>query len=112
MGSNNRLPGRIAEVRGARARVAGTGWELWGRLQGDKRVGDGATAIVRLERVAVHTTPGDDRIAARLESSVYLGERWDSHFRLGDVRVRAWTREPPPEAPHFLGLPPESVWIF
>ena len=112
MGSNNRLPGRVAEVRGTRARVAGSGWEVWGRMQVEKREGDEAIAVVRLERVEVHTAPGENRIPARLESSVYLGERWDGHFRIGDVRVRAWTREPPPAGPHFLGFAPDSVWIF
>src|SRR3989440_811913 len=39
MGSNNRIAGRIAEVRGSRARIGGTGWELWGQLQTAKQRG-------------------------------------------------------------------------
>jgi iron(III) transport system ATP-binding protein len=112
MGSNNRLAGRIAEVIGARARIAGPAWELWGRLQVDKRAGDAATAVVRLERVRIEGQPGENRVAAQLESAVYLGERWDHVFRVGDARVRAWTRDPPPDGPHFLSFPPEWVWVF
>jgi iron(III) transport system ATP-binding protein len=112
MGSNNRLPGRIVEVQGSRARIAGTAWELWGQLQADKRPGDEATAVVRLERVRISDAPGENRIPAQLDSAVYLGERWDHLFRIGDTRVRAWTRDPPPPAPHFLSFPAEWVWIF
>jgi iron(III) transport system ATP-binding protein len=31
MGSNNRVPGKIAERRGDSALLAGAGWQLWGR---------------------------------------------------------------------------------
>ena len=112
MGSNNRLPGRVAEVRGSRARIAGAGWELWGQLQSDKREGDEATAVIRLERVRIHDAMGENRVASQLDSAIYLGERWDHLFRIGDLRVRAWTRDPPPPGPHFLSFPAEWVWIF
>ena len=112
MGSNNRLSGRIAEVRDLRARVTGRSWELWGQLQEDKHAGDDATAVVRLERVRIERQPGENRIAAQLESAVYLGERWDHIFRVGDARVRAWTRDPPPDGPHFLSFPADWVWVF
>jgi iron(III) transport system ATP-binding protein len=112
MGTNNRLPGRIAEVRGSRARIAGSGWELWGELQAEKRAQDEATAVVRLERVRIHQEPGENRIPAQLDSAIYLGERWDHLFHVGDVRVRAWTRDPAPAGPHFLSFPAEWVWVF
>ena len=112
MGSNNRLPGRIAELRGSRARITSNEWELWGELQADKKVGDDATAVVRLERVRIADHPGENLIPASLESAVYLGERWDHLLRVGGVRVRAWTRDPPPPAPHFLNFPAPWVWVF
>jgi iron(III) transport system ATP-binding protein len=112
MGSNNRLPGRIAEVRGARARVTAVGGEIWGQLEVDKHEGDEAMAVIRLERVRILGEPGENRLPAQLDSTVYLGERWDHLFRIGDLRVRAWTRDPPPEGPHFLSFPAESVWVF
>src|SRR6516162_3428868 len=42
MGSNNRLTGTIAEVRGAMAKITGDSWELWGQLRSDRH--DGETA--------------------------------------------------------------------
>ena len=112
MGSNNRIAGRIAEVRGSRARIGGTGWELWGQLQTEKRGGDEAVAVIRLERVGIHDAPGENRVPAQLETAVYLGERWDHLYRAGDLRLRAWAATPPAQGPRFLGLPAESLWIY
>src|SRR5438067_7472757 len=58
LGSNNRIAGRIAEVRGSRARISGTGWELWGQLQTETRGADESVAGIRLAPVGVHQAPG------------------------------------------------------
>jgi iron(III) transport system ATP-binding protein len=112
MGSNNRITGRIAELRGSRARISGAGWELWGELQTEKRGGDEAVAVIRLERVGIHDAPGENRVPAQLETAVYLGERWDHLYRAGDLRLRAWAATPPAQGPRFLGFPAESLWIY
>src|SRR5262244_4629928 len=49
MGSNNRLTGTIAEIRGAMAKISGDSWELWGQLLSDRRDGETATAVIRIE---------------------------------------------------------------
>jgi iron(III) transport system ATP-binding protein len=112
MGANNRLRGTIAEVRGAAARVKGEGWEAWGQLRAERRVGDPATAVIRIERTRLGDGPGENRIAARLEAAVYLGERWDYLFRAGDLRLRVWAHDPPNDKAGFVELPAGSVWIF
>src|SRR5437764_2646864 len=53
MGSNNRLKGRLGEVRDGRARVDGEGWTLWGTLRGAAAPGREAVAVIRLEQVRV-----------------------------------------------------------
>jgi iron(III) transport system ATP-binding protein len=112
MGSNNRLAGKVVEVRGATARIAGPGWALWGQLRGDRRVGDDAIAVIRLERTRIQSTLGDNCLPATLEAAVYLGDRWDHLYRAGDLRVRVWAQAAPAQSPHFLSFPPESLWIF
>ena len=112
MGSNNRLEGSSVETRGAIARIAGAGWGLWGQLRADRRVGEAATAIVRLERTLVEDAPGENSLSARLDTAVYLGERWDYHFRAGELRIRARGTGAPQQKPSWLRFPPESVWIF
>jgi iron(III) transport system ATP-binding protein len=112
MGANNRLRGTIAEVRGSTARVKGEGWEVWGQLRAERRAGDPATAVIRIERTRLADGTGVNRIAARLETAVYLGERWDYLFRVGDLRLRVWVHDPPNDKAWFIELPADSLWIF
>jgi iron(III) transport system ATP-binding protein len=112
MGSNNRIPGTLVEMSGDQGRLAGEGWELWGRLRGAPRAGGSAIGVIRLERTEVREAPAENSIQATLETSVYLGERWDSLFRVGSLRLRTWTPEPPAKAAHWLHFPRESLWIF
>jgi iron(III) transport system ATP-binding protein len=112
MGSNNRIPGTLAEVIGEEGRLAGDGWELWGRVRGTARAGAAATGVIRLERTEIRDAPAENSLAATLETSVYLGERWDSVFQAGKLRIRAWTPAPPPQTARFVRFPRESLWIF
>src|SRR5712671_6868213 len=112
MGSNNRIPGTLSEVSGDQGKLAGEGWELWGRVRGPSRAGGPATGVIRLERTEVRETPADNSIEATLETSVYLGERWDSVFQTGALRIRVWTPAPPSQAARFLRFPRDSLWIF
>ncbi len=112
MGANNRLHGTVAEVRGELCRVAGPSWELWGRRRAALAPGAPATAIVRVERTRVQVAPGENALAARLDAALFLGERWDYLFTVGDQRVRAWAASPPREERHWLHFPPEAVWVF
>nr|HET7858597.1 ABC transporter ATP-binding protein [Caldimonas sp.] len=59
MGSNNRVPGKIAERRGDAALLAGDGWRIWGEARGAAAAGADATGMIRLERVRVAEGPGD-----------------------------------------------------
>jgi iron(III) transport system ATP-binding protein len=112
MGANNRLRGKVMDVRGNVARIAGDGWELSGQLRSERRPGDAATAIVRIERTRLADGAGENRIAARLETAVYLGERWDYLFRAGELRLRVWAQKAPTDRSWFVELPADAVWIF
>jgi iron(III) transport system ATP-binding protein len=52
MGSNNRLHGKVTEVRDGKAHIEGNGWRLWGQAA-EGVAGSEATAVIRVERVAV-----------------------------------------------------------
>ena len=112
MGSNNRIPGTLAETSGEQGKITGEGWELWGRVRGGARPGGPATGVIRLERTEIRDTPADNSIEATLETSVYLGERWDSVFQAGSMRLRTWTPAPPAKAARWLHFPRDSLWIF
>src|SRR5207253_226939 len=51
MGSNNRLTGRVAEIRDGTALLEGDGWALWGLARQSARAGAEGTAMIRLERI-------------------------------------------------------------
>src|SRR5216683_3328486 len=112
MGSNNRLTGKVAEVRGAMAKVANADWGLWGQLRSDRRAGDAATAVVRIEKTRLRDAPAESSLPAKVITALYLGERWDYLMDVGGQRVRVWAPAAPAQRPYWVEFPPESLWIF
>jgi iron(III) transport system ATP-binding protein len=112
MGSNNRIPGTLLEISGSEGKLGANGWELWGRVRGTGRAGGTATGVIRLERTEISETPRENSLEAKLETSVYLGERWDSVFQAGSLRVRIWTPAPPSPDARWVVFPRDSLWIF
>jgi iron(III) transport system ATP-binding protein len=43
---------------------------------------------------------------------MYLGDRWEHLFRVGDARVRAYGDAPLAGEMHWLEVPPQALWIF
>jgi iron(III) transport system ATP-binding protein len=112
MGSNNRLPGRVAEIRGDAARLDGDGWSLWGLARAGAAAGSEGTGMIRLERIRLASAAGDNRLQAELATSMYLGDRWEHLFALGALRLRAYGDRPLAPGTHWLELPRESFWVF
>ena len=112
MGANNRFEGTVAEVRGGEARITGEGWALWGQLRAERRPGDRVSAVIRLERTLLAREPGENRLPARLETALFLGERWDCLLQAASLRVRLWSASSPAEAPCWVGFPRKALWIF
>jgi iron(III) transport system ATP-binding protein len=112
MGSNNRLPGRIAEIRNGAALLEGPGFRLWGTAKKGVAAGAEGVGMIRLERIRIAEGPGDNRLAADLSTSMYLGDRWEHLFHVGDARMRAYGAEPLTAGRHWLELPQQSFWVF
>ena len=112
MGSNNRIEGKVAEVRGDRALLAGPGWQLWGQLRGPRAVGDAATGMIRLEQTRLGGEAAENRLEARLETALYLGDRWDCLVAASGLRLRLWSTSRPADGAQRVTLPAESLWIF
>ena len=112
MGSNNRLAGRVAEVRDGTALLEGDGWRLWGMAKPDAAPGRDAVGMVRLERIRIAEGPGENRLAAELSTSMYLGDKWEHLFRVGEARLRAYGDAPLRTGEHWLEVPRQSFWIF
>ena len=112
MGSNNRLAGRLAETRDGKARIEGSGWQLWGVLRGDAKPGSDANGVIRLEQVRIAPEAGANRLKLAHSTSMYLGDKWEHLFRLGGAAVRAHGTEELSEGEYWLEFPPERFWIF
>ena len=112
MGSNNRIEGKVAEVSAGRARLVGEGWSLTGEARGAVQAGATAVGLVRLERVRLAEGPGENRLHLPLVTSMYLGDRWEHLFRAGDLRLRAYGREPLAGGSQWLEIPARDLWIF
>ena len=113
MGSNNRIEGKISEVRDGAALLSGSGWTLWGEMRGgNKASGADATAMIRIERVRVADGPGDNRVKLPLVTSMYLGDKWEHLFHLGEMRLRAYGHAPLAAGEHWLEIPRGDLWVF
>jgi iron(III) transport system ATP-binding protein len=113
MGSNNRIEGKIGEMRDGAALLAGSGWSLWGESRGTaKTSGASATAMIRLERVVLADGPGENRVRLPLVTSMFLGEKWEHLFQLGEMRLRAYGHAPLASGEHWLEIPRRDLWVF
>ncbi len=112
MGSNNRLKGRLGEVRDGRARIEGEGWTLWGTLRGAAAPGRDAIAVIRLEQVRVAEGGEGNRLRLALSTSMYLGDRWEHLFRAGDTPLRAYSATELAPGDYWLDFPAERLWVF
>ncbi len=118
MGSNNRLHGKVTEVRDGRARIEGKGWALWGQAGEGVAEGQDATAVIRVEQVRLADDPDGNHIELPLLTSMYLGDRWEYLFRTPDadpantLALRAYGPEGREPGPCRLALPADKVWVF
>ena len=51
-------------------------------------------------------------LQADLTTSMYLGDKWEHLFALGDERLRAYGDRPLPAAATGSSVPRESLWVF
>jgi iron(III) transport system ATP-binding protein len=112
MGSNNRLEGTLTEVANGRASFDVFGEAMAGVARIAAAPGAEATGIIRIERVRCADSPGPNRLAMTLKTSMYLGERWELLFERGDVSVRAYADAPLKPGDYYVEFPEDALWVF
>jgi iron(III) transport system ATP-binding protein len=112
MGNNNRIEGKIAEIRGEDALLVAEGFSLWGRAKPNAAPGKAAVGLIRLERVRIADGPGENRIQPELTTSMFLGDKWEHLFRLGSLTLRAQAPATLQRGRHWLELPRNHLWVF
>jgi iron(III) transport system ATP-binding protein len=111
MGSNNHLPGRIAQIVDGRALLEGDGWKLWGACRGNLKPGDAATGVIRLERTHIALAAGENRVAVEVVTDMFLGDRREQLFKLGALRLRCYGDVAGNDRP-WLEMPRDDLWVF
>ncbi|TDQ24313.1 iron(III) transport system ATP-binding protein [Raoultella sp. BIGb0149] len=114
MGSNNRLRGKITALENGRARIEGASWALWGMAGEGLSVGQQATAVIRVERLRLGSSPEDNMLELPLLTSMYLGDRWEYLFRTrgDDFAIRVYGSALRDAEHCHITLPADDLWIF
>ena len=114
MGSNNRLHGTVTDLDNGRARIEGASWALWGMAGEGVSVGAEATAVIRVERLRIASSPEENMLELALLTSMYLGDRWEYLFRPegDDFAIRAYGSALRDAERCHLTLPVNDLWIF
>ena len=112
MGSNNQLPGKIAQLANGRALLEGNdGWRLWGLARGELKLGDAATGIIRLEHTLIANGAAENRLRTEVVTGMFLGDRRENLFKLGNLRLRCYGTAPA-NGECWLELPRDELWLF
>lgn len=112
IGNNVRLAGRVVEVRDGFATLDCDGLKITGRLGQPQGAGQSATAVCRLDRLSLGRAGEPDCVEMQRSTSMFLGEKWENVYRLGNHSLRVLTDGPVPEPASLIKIPRESVWVF
>lgn len=118
MGSNNRLEGRVTELRDGSARVEGEGWSVWGKAGEGVQEGQPAVAMIRVEQVRLSDDADGNQVDLPLVTTMYLGDKWEYLFRFpsenaaAGVTLRAYGQDNLAAGQHRLALPARHVWVY
>ena len=113
MGSNNRLPGRVTEMRDGAARLDGDGWKLWGRARQSAAVGSGRHGDdpprARPPRRRARRQPPRGRASRRRCTSATSGSTCST---LGDSRLRAYGDRAARAGRALARIAARDLWVF
>ncbi|MBR7777695.1 ABC transporter ATP-binding protein [Undibacterium rugosum] len=111
MGSNNKLAVKVVERHGDYATVQTNGHTLKASLRG-KQVAADATAIIRLEKVAISANRCDNSIEQELSTCMYLGDKWECLFGHAEHGIRAFSPTKLEPGKYWLQLPADKLWVY
>ncbi|WP_297323157.1 ABC transporter ATP-binding protein [uncultured Bartonella sp.] len=112
IGNNIKLTGKIAGVEHQMAVIECDGICIHGKLIGDKKDRDKATAVCRLNQLSLGKKDEKDCVEMTKVTSMFLGEKWEHVFRHHHLDVRLQTADDIAEKTAYIHIPRDSVWIF
>ena len=111
MGSNNKLPGKVLKRDGSHVTLDVAGTTLQATARGTN-IGTDVAPLIRVEEVKVSATPADNALALPLVTCMYLGDRYECLFTLGETSLRAYSKYRLQAGTYYLQLPADKLWVF
>jgi iron(III) transport system ATP-binding protein len=111
MGSNNRLPGRVASRDGSAVTLDVDGVRMRGTARGAS-TGAGVAPLIRVEEVKISASAVDNALALPLSTCMYLGDRWECLFTRGEISLRAYSPCRLEPGSYWLQMPADKLWVF
>jgi iron(III) transport system ATP-binding protein len=111
MGSNNRLPGRVAARNGSAVQLQVAGATLNGSARGANSGSEVAT-LIRVEDVKISAERTANALEMPLLTCMYLGDRWECLFTSGDLSLRAYSKYRLEPGSYWLHMPADKLWVF
>jgi iron(III) transport system ATP-binding protein len=113
IGNNVRLEGEVVEARDGFTSLDCDGLRVTGRIGGAQRSpGETATAVCRLDRLGLGQPGEPDCVEMRRVTSMFLGERWENVYRVGEHSLRVLTEGPVAAETSLIRIPRQGVWVF
>ncbi|MGN7868614.1 Sulfate/thiosulfate import ATP-binding protein CysA [Paracoccus haematequi] len=112
IGNNVRLAGKVVAANDGFATLDCDGIRVTGRMGQPKTAGEAGTAICRMDRLALAQPGEPDTVEMHRATSMFLGEKWEHVYRLGDHSLRVLTEGAVANDTSPIRIPRESVWVF
>ncbi len=112
MGQNNQFRGRVVQAVNGCAAIQCGEHVLWGMNKSGRSVGEEATAVIRVEGLSIPDATETGGLDATLESSIYVGGRYEHQMRAGDQPFRVLTTAPLDGGRYRVDVPRNNLWIF
>ena len=119
LGSASTIPVSVVGDRyAAQTTVSAGGTAFMATRRAEAPLRDAATVVIRVECVRVLdsdvTAPsGGTAVDLVARTSIYLGERWEHAFTLGDATLRAWGGKPLVVGDSYrVWVPVDGAWAF
>jgi len=111
MGSNNRLPGKVARREGSAVTLEVDGVRMRGTARG-VNTGADVAPLIRVEEVKISASAVDNALALPLLTCMYLGDRWECLFTRGEISLRAYSAHRLEPGSYWLQMPADKLWVF
>src|SRR5262249_5188927 len=104
--------GTLVEIAHGRAVIEVSGNRFEGAGRTKAAIGEKATGIIRVDKVALGGGPGANRLFMSLKAQMYVGEHWELRFVKDALSIRAYASAPLKHESYHVEFPVDALWVF